>query len=184
LLDVCHQALAVMREGSSHAPIVKTLVWPDEASTQAFAAALAGEPGLAQAVIELRGELGAGKTTLVRHLLRALGVRGRVKSPTYAVVEPYELAGLSIWHFDFYRLNDPREWEDAGFRDIFAGPGLKLAEWPEKAAGVLPRPDVEIHLDVLPDQSRSAALQAQTVTGHALLRALHVAPDVIQAGAP
>jgi len=101
LLDVCDQALAVMREGGSHAPIVKTLVWPDEMATQTFATALAGQPGLGQAVIELRGELGAGKTTLVRHLLRALGVQGRVKSPTYAVVEPYELPGLSIWHFVF-----------------------------------------------------------------------------------
>ena len=97
-------------------------------------ARLAAHPAIANAFIELHGELGAGKTTLVRHLLRALGVQGRIKSPTYAVVEPYELPTLStIWHFDFYRFNDPREWEDAGFRDIFAGPGLKLAEWPEKA---------------------------------------------------
>ena len=168
--------------------IVKTppllLHWSDENATQAFAQHLAAQALLRNAFVSLEGNLGAGKTTLVRHLLRALGVQGRVKSPTYAVVEPYTLPGLDIWHFDFYRFSNPREWEDAGFRDIFASPGLKLAEWPEKAAGVLPRPDVEIHLDVLPDQSRSAALQAQTVTGHALLRALHVAPDIIQAGAP
>lgn len=158
-----------MREGNSHRPIVKTLVWPDEASTQAFAAALAGEPGLAQAVIELRGELGAGKTTLVRHLLRALGVQGRVKSPTYAVVEPYELPGLSIWHFDFYRLNDPREWEDAGFRDIFASPGLKLAEWPDKAAGYMPTADLVINLTVREDEIREVRLTAQSPLGVMLL---------------
>ena len=161
-----------MREGNSHLPIVKTLVWPDEASTQAFAAALAGEPGLAQAVIELRGELGAGKTTLVRHLLRALGVRGRVKSPTYAVVEPYELAGLSIWHFDFYRLNDPREWEDAGFRDIFASPGLKLAEWPDKAAGYMPTADLVISLTVREDETRKVCLTGQSPLGAKLLSAI------------
>ena len=161
-----------MREGNSHPPIVKTLVWPDEASTQAFAAALAGEPGLAQAVIELRGELGAGKTTLVRHLLRALGVQGRVKSPTYAVVEPYELPGLSIWHFDFYRLNDPREWEDAGFRDIFASPGLKLAEWPDKAAGYMPAADLVISLTVREDETREVCLTGQSPLGAKLLSAI------------
>jgi tRNA threonylcarbamoyladenosine biosynthesis protein TsaE len=172
LLDVCDQALAVMREGGSHAPIVKTLVWPDEVATQTFATALAGQPGLGQAVIELRGELGAGKTTLVRHLLRALGVQGRVKSPTYAVVEPYELPGLSIWHFDFYRLNDPREWEDAGFRDIFASPGLKLAEWPDKAAGYMPTADLVISLTVREDETREVRLTAQSPPGAMLLSAI------------
>ena len=161
-----------MREGSSHAPIVKTMVWPDEVATQAFATTLAGQPGLGQAVIELRGELGAGKTTLVRHLLRALGVQGRVNSPTYAVVEPYELAGLSIWHFDFFRLNDPREWEDAGFRDNFAGPGLKLAEWPEKAAGFMPIADLVISLSVQDDESREVRLTAQSPLGAMLLPAI------------
>ena len=161
-----------MREGGSHAPIVKTLVWPDEMATQTFATALAGQPGLGQAVIELRGELGAGKTTLVRHLLRALGVQGRVKSPTYAVVEPYELPGLSIWHFDFYRLNDPREWEDAGFRDIFASPGLKLAEWPDKAAGYMPTADLAISLTVREDETREVRLTAQSPLGAMLLSAI------------
>jgi len=155
--------------------IVKTpllvLHWPDESATQAFAQHLAGQAGLRHAFVSLHGSLGAGKTTLVRHLLRALGVQGRVKSPTYAVVEPYSLPGLDIWHFDFYRFNDPREWEDAGFRDIFASPGLKLAEWPDKATGVLPPPDLEIRLAVNPDQSRTVALQAQSALGIALLQA-------------
>ena len=155
--------------------IVKTpplvLHWPDESATQAFAQHLAAQAGLRNAFVSLHGHLGAGKTTLVRHLLRALGVQGRVKSPTYAVVEPYSLPGLDIWHFDFYRFNDPREWEDAGFRDIFASPGLKLAEWPDKATGVLPPPDLEIRLAVNPDQSRTVALQAQSALGIALLQA-------------
>lgn len=108
---------------------------------------------MAHASLSLRGDLGAGKTTLVRHLLRALGVQGRIKSPTYAVVEPHTAdatnrppgsAPLDIWHFDFYRFSDPREWEDAGFRELFAGPGLKLVEWPERAASFLPPMDAEI----------------------------------------
>jgi tRNA threonylcarbamoyladenosine biosynthesis protein TsaE len=164
--------------------IVKTppllLQWPDENATQAFAQRLAGQALLRNAFVSLQGNLGAGKTTLVRHLLRALGVQGRIKSPTYAVVELYSLPGLDIWHFDFYRFNDPREWEDAGFRDIFASPGLKLAEWPDKAAGVLPLPDLEIRLEVNPDQSRTAALHAQSAVGMALLQAL----QTLQAALP
>jgi tRNA threonylcarbamoyladenosine biosynthesis protein TsaE len=156
-----------------HTPIVKTLVWPDEAATQAFADALSTLAALRHAFIELHGDLGAGKTTLVRHLLRALGVQGRIKSPTYAVVEPYELTGsgqtFNIWHFDFYRFSDPLEWEDAGFRDIFASPGLKLAEWPDKAAGMLPQADLVIRLAVQADETRHATLTAQTETGRSLL---------------
>jgi len=121
------------------------------------------------AFIELRGDLGTGKTTLVRHLLRALGVQGRIKSPTYAVVEPYELPGLALWHFDFYRFNDPHEWEDAGFRDIFASPGLKLAEWPDKAAACLPVADLVLELTMLDDDARQVRLTAQTGTGRELI---------------
>ena len=158
--------------GVVHPSIVKSLVWPDEATTQRFAQALAGQAAVRHAFIELHGDLGAGKTTLVRHLLRALGVQGRVKSPTYAVVEPYELPDLNIWHFDFYRFNDPREWEDAGFRDIFASPGLKLAEWPEKAAGFIPRADLRIHIDALDDDLRQVSLSAQNPIGLDLLQAV------------
>jgi len=150
-------------------------VLPDESATQALAATLAAQPAIRNACIELHGELGAGKTTLVRHLLRALGVQGRIKSPTYAVVEPYEVPGLNIWHFDFYRFNDPREWEDAGFRDIFASPGLKLAEWPEKAAGLLPPADLALTLRVQDDESRHVTLTARTAAGAALLRGLREA---------
>ncbi len=162
-----------------HPPIVgtdpqtgtrRTVVWRTEDDTVAFAASLAASPAVRDAFIELHGELGAGKTTLVRHLLRALGVRGRIKSPTYAVVEPHEGNGLSIWHFDFYRFDDPREWEDAGFRDLFASPGLKLAEWPEKAAGVLPVADLALHIDTRPDDVRIVTCEAWTPTGQELLK--------------
>jgi tRNA threonylcarbamoyladenosine biosynthesis protein TsaE len=125
-----------------------------------------------RAFIALHGDLGAGKTTLVRHLLHALGVTGRVKSPTYAVVEPYDLPSMAIWHFDFYRFNDPREWEDAGFRDIFSGPGLKLAEWPEKAASVLPAIDLDIFIRTDADTHRQVSLVANTPTGADLLHFL------------
>ncbi len=155
-----------------HEAIVETRVLSDESATQALASALAAQPSLRNAQVELRGPLGAGKTTLVRHLLRALGVSGRIKSPTYAVVEPHDAPGLNIWHFDFYRFNDPREWEDAGFRDLFASPGLKLVEWPEKAAGLLPVADLAIELQVQADESRLALITAGTAMGAALLRGL------------
>jgi tRNA threonylcarbamoyladenosine biosynthesis protein TsaE len=154
-----------------HPLIVKTMNWQDEAETAAFARALARQPAIGRALIELQGDLGAGKTTFVRHLLKSLGVEGRIKSPTYAVVEPYTLAAsnLNIWHFDFYRFNDPREWEEAGFRDIFANPGLKLVEWPEKAGDHLPKPDLLIHIEMLANESRAITLTAHTPTGAELL---------------
>ncbi len=154
-----------------HPLIVKNIVWQDEAATLAFAQALARQPAIGDALIELQGDLGAGKTTFVRHLLGALGVTGRIKSPTYAVVEPYTLplSGMNIWHFDFYRFNDPREWEEAGFRDIFASPGLKLVEWPEKAGAHLPRPDLLLRMEVLADDSRSVTATAHSATGAQLL---------------
>ena len=154
----------------NHASIVKRIVWPDEVATQAFAQALAGRPAASDALIELYGDLGAGKTTFVRHLLAALGVHGRIKSPTYAVVEPYTLNNeLNIWHFDFYRFNDPREWEEAGFRDIFSSPGLKLVEWPDKAGEYLPQADLMLAIEVLEDETRQVTLTAQTDIGKALL---------------
>ena len=152
-------------------PIVKTLVWPDEAATAAFATQLAAALTRAKlnACIALHGDLGAGKTTFVRHLLRALGVEGRIKSPTYAVVEPYTVAAGEVWHFDFYRFSDPREWEDAGFRDIFASAGLKLCEWPQNAAGVMPTPDLELDIQVDDTEQRQVRLSALTLQGRELL---------------
>ena len=155
-----------------HPPILETLlqVWPDEAACDALAQRLAARPGIADAFIELHGSLGAGKTTFVRHLLRALGVSGRIKSPTYAVMEPHELrGGGQAAHFDFYRFNDPREWLDAGFRDVFAAPGLKLAEWPDKVPGLLPTPDLRIHIDTLDDEQRQVQVQALTARGAELI---------------
>jgi tRNA threonylcarbamoyladenosine biosynthesis protein TsaE len=148
------------------------LLWPDEAATQAFAVALARQPALAQAFVTLHGDLGAGKTTLVRHLLQALGVAGRIKSPTYAIVESYDTAAFPIWHFDFYRFNDPQEWEDAGFRDIFASPGLKLVEWPHKAEGLLPQADLDLALQTAGETARRVSLRSHTPLGAALLQAL------------
>jgi tRNA threonylcarbamoyladenosine biosynthesis protein TsaE len=147
-------------------------IWRNEDDTRAFAEHLAARPEIRNAFITLHGDLGAGKTTFVRHLLRALGVQGRIKSPTYAVVEPHEAGGLNIWHFDFYRFNDPREWEDAGFRDIFAGDGLKLAEWPEKAAGHIPKADLALTIETMTDETRNVTLTPQTPLGIALLEEL------------
>ena len=156
----------------AHAPILETrrFHWAAEADCAAWAARLAGDEALRDAFIELHGPLGAGKTTFVRHLLRALGVTGRIKSPTYAVLEPYSLPGLEVSHFDFYRFEDPREWADAGFRDLFAAPGLKIAEWPEKAAGVLPRPDLRVTIEPGADDRREVTVDALTPRGAELLR--------------
>ncbi|OYU00059.1 MAG: tRNA (adenosine(37)-N6)-threonylcarbamoyltransferase complex ATPase subunit type 1 TsaE [Burkholderiales bacterium PBB1] len=140
----------------------RTVLWADEADCAATACELAGRPSLRHACIELHGNLGAGKTSFVRHLLRALGVSGPIKSPTYAVMEPYALPGLSIWHFDFYRFEDPQEFEDAGFREIFASPGLKLIEWPERAAGLLPTSDLRIEIAMTDAASGAATDQDDT----------------------
>ena len=155
-----------------HAPIVetRTLHWTDESTCSDFATRLAQHPELANAFLALHGPLGAGKTTFVRFLLRALGAHGRIKSPTYAVLETYELTGMQVAHFDFYRFEDPREWLDAGFRELFSQPGLKLAEWPEKAAGMLPRPDLDITIEPLDGDRRRVTLATGSALGSALLR--------------
>lgn len=160
----------------NNSTIVKTLLWPDEQATAGFAQQLAAslihqQNGL-NACITLEGELGAGKTTFARHLLQALGVTGRVKSPTYAVVEPYEVSTGNIWHFDFYRFTDPQEWEDAGFRDIFASNGLKLCEWPTNAKGMLPTPDISMHIRVDNEDQRHVALKSHTALGAEFLARL------------
>jgi tRNA threonylcarbamoyladenosine biosynthesis protein TsaE len=155
-----------------HRPILETrlLAWRDESDCEAFAQALAARPGLTEAFIALHGPLGAGKTTFVRHLLRALGVAGRIKSPTYTVLEPHALPdGREASHLDFYRFNDPREWLDAGLRDVFARPGLKLAEWPDKAAGQLPLPDLSLHIEPVDELQRQVRVEAHTALGQRLL---------------
>ena len=96
-----------------------------------------------------------------------------MKSPTFALMEPYEVATaagpLAISHFDFYRFDDPQEWEDAGFREVFANPGLKLVEWPEKAAGLLPEPDLCIAIEPQPSEARAVRIDARSARGRELL---------------
>ena len=162
-------------------PIEYTAVWATEADTQKAARQLAVCPAICNAHINLHGDLGAGKTTFVRHLLGALGVQGRIKSPTYAIIEPhegeFEGAHLHISHFDFYRFEDPREWEEAGFRDAFAGAGLKLVEWPQRAEDCLPTADLALHLSWPADGTewRQATWQALSPAGARLLESMETA---------
>lgn len=140
--------------------------------------------------VHLSGDLGVGKTAVVRALLRKLGVTGRIKSPTYALVESYAVAmpqrhdasvesrrdlKLNCHHFDFYRLEDPHDWEDAGFRDDFADDALRLVEWPERAltdrGSLLPPPDLRIAL-AIDGGGRTATLSPGTARGAAWLTAL------------
>ena len=150
-----------------------THLLPDEAATLAFGAALAGvlRPGLK---IYLVGDLGAGKTTLARGILQGLGYVGKVKSPTYTLVEVYTVSSLYLYHFDFYRFVDPQEWFDAGFREYFNADTVCLVEWPEKAGEFLPPPDLQICLTV--DQGgRSLQANAETEAGTRCLAGLNSA---------
>ncbi len=157
-------------------PIVKNTCWLTEDDTRDSAQRLAQVPQVVNAIIELHGDLGAGKTTWVRHLLHALGVAGRIKSPTYGVVEPHqgqvEGAPVAIWHFDFYRLEDPQEWHEAGLRDLFGQAGLKLVEWPSKAGPHRPLADLAVHISCDEDGVRQVRADAATACGQALLEAL------------
>jgi tRNA threonylcarbamoyladenosine biosynthesis protein TsaE len=119
-------------------------------------------------VIYLSGELGTGKTTLTRGLLRGLGHAGRVKSPTFTLVELYKFSRLYLYHFDFYRISDPRELEDAGFRECFNPDSVCLVEWPEKAASALPAADLTILLKVV-GPGRSVEIVAETEAGRLCL---------------
>ena len=122
----------------------------------------------------LCGDLGAGKTTLVRGLLYALGHNGPVKSPTYTLVELYKLSRLDLHHFDFYRLSHSEEWDEAGFREVFDSDSICLVEWPEKAGPSLPPPDLLICLEHSPI-GRAATLTASTPIGLSLLQQPRIA---------
>ncbi len=143
---------------------------PDAAATEALDRTLAGGAGPGR-VLHLRGELGAGKTTLVRGLLRGLGYAGRVKSPTYTLVEPYDLSSLHFYHFDFYRFKDRSEWLSSGFRDYFNPQAFCAVEWPEKAGELLGAPDVDVHLQFA-GESRKASLASHTAAGASWLASL------------
>jgi tRNA threonylcarbamoyladenosine biosynthesis protein TsaE len=119
-------------------------------------------------VVALAGDLGVGKTSVVRAMLRALGVTGAVRSPTFTLLEPYVVSSLNFYHFDFYRLADPEEFSFAGFRDMFGPAAVCLIEWPDKAAGHLPAADLQIALRVA-GQGRHANLTAATELGAACL---------------
>ena len=118
--------------------------------------------------IYLQGELGAGKTTFVRGFLRAMGYQGKVKSPTYTLVEPYQLGADNIFHFDLYRINDPLELEAIGIRDYLDGKGICLVEWPEKARDFLPQADILLQIIIL-DHARQVRIQPRTVAGEQML---------------
>jgi tRNA threonylcarbamoyladenosine biosynthesis protein TsaE len=140
-----------------------TATLPDDAATQALGARLARilRPGLS---VWLCGDLGAGKTTLTRGLLRELGFSGRVKSPTYTLVELYPFSRFNVYHFDLYRFVDPDEWDEAGFREYFNDTGICLVEWPEKGGALLPEPDIRVRLEFL-DAGRRARVRGLSETG-------------------
>jgi len=140
------------------------------------AGAAIGQVMQGRGVIYLSGDLGAGKTTLSRGLIRALGHAGAVKSPTFTLVEPYELNGRAIYHFDLYRLIDPEELEFLGIRDYFTDDSLCLIEWPEKGEGVLPRPDMTITITAT-DSGRRLAVEGHSAHGQGACRQLQTQDD-------
>jgi tRNA threonylcarbamoyladenosine biosynthesis protein TsaE len=143
---------------------------PDAEATARFGADLA--PGIAPGrVLHISGDLGSGKTTLVRGLLRALGVAGAIKSPTYAWVEPYALSSLDLYHFDFYRFDDHNAWLTSGLRDYFGPETACIVEWPERAGDLLPPPDLSVRLEY-EGEARRAHVEAHSDAGTGWLRSL------------
>ncbi|MEO9122065.1 MAG: tRNA (adenosine(37)-N6)-threonylcarbamoyltransferase complex ATPase subunit type 1 TsaE [Burkholderiaceae bacterium] len=162
-----------------------SLYLEDEAATNALAAQFmplicGTHKALASASpggrIHLRGDLGAGKTSFVRALLKTAGVTGRIKSPSYTLLETYKVFNIYFYHLDFYRFKDPHEWQDAGFRDILQKEAVVLIEWPEQAGAALPPPDLEIKLSYA-DTGRQASLAAYTTRGKSWLTILALPPQ-------
>lgn len=142
----------------------------DEAKTQTFATQFAEHcPG--QLVMFLSGTLGAGKTTLVRGILRGLGYHGTVKSPTYTIVEPYHFNDLTIYHFDLYRISDAEELEFIGIRDYFHEQAICFIEWPENASSVLPQADLVCNISIL-DEGRYISMDGYSKQGIDLIKRL------------
>jgi tRNA threonylcarbamoyladenosine biosynthesis protein TsaE len=156
-----------------HSDVTAVFDLPDEAATQRLGEMLAPvlKPGM---VIYLEGDLGAGKTTLVRALLKSLGHAGPVKSPTYSLVEVYGVSSLYLYHFDFYRFESPEEFLDAGLGEYFHDTSICLVEWPEKASGFLPPPDLCCRLQHA-GAGRRIELAARSPLGESCLRTLR--PD-------
>ena len=153
----------------------KTL--PDEMATLASGESMGRMLGrLSSGQLELHvnlvGDLGAGKTTLVRGVLRGLGYSGRVKSPTYPLLETYQVGDITVAHFDLYRLETPDAFTEAGFEDYFAGPGLRFVEWPDRAGQRMPTPDWCLTLSEAPAGGRLMTIDAGTPAGVRLLDAL------------
>lgn len=160
-----------------HAPAPELeLLLADESATSALAGALAEclGPGF---VLTLSGDLGAGKTTLARGLLRALGHTGRVRSPTFTLAESYNLPKFDLYHFDFYRFSASDEWRDLGFDELLGGAGAAVVEWPEMAGDSMPAPDLALRLELPDDEGasptcRHARLRAGTDRGRQCLTAI------------
>jgi tRNA threonylcarbamoyladenosine biosynthesis protein TsaE len=150
--------------------MVLTRTVPSEQAMEQLGAEL-GRRLVAGSRVYLDGPLGAGKTTLVRGMLHALGHLGAVKSPTFTLVEPYRLGEREIYHFDLYRLQDAEELEFLGIRDYLAGEAICIVEWADKANGLLPRPDVAARIG-RSDSQRTVELAAHSDRGAAVLRAL------------
>ncbi len=161
-----------LNEPDAAAPLTLEFGLSDLAATEHWATRFAAclKPGM---LVLLQGDLGAGKTTVVRAVLRALGVEGNIKSPTYPVLETYNVSSLYLYHFDFYRIKSHSELEDAGFRECFGGAGLCFVEWPEKAGNWLPAADVLIELRA-EGEGRKLTVTAGSLLGRQCLERIFI----------